>query len=138
MLIRTTVIALHQANVTGNYTVLRDLGAVEMRALNSDADLAARFASFRQNHVSLAAAVLLDATLDQKPALSTSGQLRLVGHFATKPQQIVFDMTFLYENGFWRIAVLNIGTQAVTTPAPVAAAPATAVKPPPPRPRPQP
>ncbi len=113
-LIRTTLIALHQANITGNYTVLRDLGARILQASNTDADLAARFAGFRQNRISLSPVVLLDAVLDDKPRLSTDGQLRLVGHFQTKPQEIIFDMTFLYEGDAWRIAILNVGTRLPT------------------------
>ncbi|HEY5080388.1 MAG TPA: hypothetical protein VII91_00385 [Bauldia sp.] len=145
-LIRATIVALHQANVTGNYTVLRDLGSTIMQASNNAADLARHFASFRENHVSLSAAILLDATLDQKPMLSTDGQLRLVGHFVTTPREIVFDMTFLYQNGAWRITLLNVGTRQGGTdsgasptapPAkPASAAPVPQVPPPKPKPKP--
>ncbi len=110
-LIRTTLIALDQANVTGNYTVLRDLGASVLRAANTAADLAARFAAFRQKRISLAPAVLVDAVLDEKPKLSTDGVLRLVGHVPTKPQEIIFDLTFLYEGGDWRIAQISVATR---------------------------
>ena len=127
-LIRSTLIALHQANVTGNYTVLRDLGASVMQSANTAADLAARFADFRQKQISLAPAVLFDAILDDKPKLSTDGALRLVGHFPTKPQEIVFDLTFLYERGVWRVAQLSVGTRVPT------AEPAAAAKPPLPKP----
>ncbi len=59
----------------------------------------------------LAPTVLVDAILDQKPALSTNGVLHLIGHFPTTPQEVVFDMTFAYEAGTWRIAVLSVGTR---------------------------
>ncbi len=130
MLIRETMVALDQADITGNYTVLRDLGASVMRASNTAADLADHFADFRRKRVSLAQAVLFDAVLDQKPALSTDGALRLVGHFPTTPQEIVFDLTFLFEDGTWRIAQISAGTRA-----PAAAGtppPATAPAKPPP------
>ena len=113
-LIRTTIIALHQANITGNYTVLRDLGANELQSVNTAADLATRFADFRQKHINLAPAVLFDPILDDKPKLSTDGALRLIGHFPTKPQQIVFDLIFLYEAGAWRIAQLSVATRLPT------------------------
>jgi hypothetical protein len=111
MLIRTTMIALDQANATGNYTVLRDLGAAILRTSNSDADLAELFVQFRKNRMSLAATVLVDAILDQKPELSTNGVLHLVGHFPTTPQEVIFDMTFAWESGAWRIALLRVGTR---------------------------
>jgi hypothetical protein len=114
MLIRTTMIALDQANATGNYTVLRDLGASIMRASNTDADLAELFAQFRKSRMSMAPTVLIDPILDQKPELSTNGVLHLVGHFPTTPQEVIFDMTFAYELGGWRIAVLSVGTRLAT------------------------
>ena len=48
MLIRTTLIALNQANQTGNYSVLRDLGTPQFQSLNSDARLAEIFAALRK------------------------------------------------------------------------------------------
>ncbi len=121
-LIRGTIIALHDANVTGNYTVLRDLGANELQVANTAADLAARFADFRQKRINLAPAVIFDPVLDQKPQLSTNGTLRLVGHFPTSPQQVIFDLTFRFEAGAWRIAQISVGIRPA--PAPAAANPA--------------
>lgn len=111
MLIRGTIVALHQANVTGNYTVLRDLGASSLRQTNSPADLAVLFAEFRERRFNLAPAVLFDAVLDQKPKLTPNGLLQVIGHFPTKPQEVLFDMTFLYEAGAWRLALLRVGSR---------------------------
>lgn len=111
MLIRTTVVAVHQANTTGNYTVLRDLGAAELRNGNDPSRLADLFRSFRDDKLNLAPAVLHDPLLDEDPKLTTDGFLRLVGHFPTAPQEIVFDLTFRYETGAWRPSVISIGTR---------------------------
>ena len=43
-LIRSSLLALHHANVTGNYTVLRDLSAPSFRSRNTAADLSGSFA----------------------------------------------------------------------------------------------
>jgi hypothetical protein len=111
ILIRCTMVALHQANVTGNYTVLRELGSIGFQASNSPAQLTELFREYRERRVNLAAAVIFDAKLDEGPRLSTDGMLRLVGHFPTKPQEIVFDLTFRFERGDWRISSLNIETR---------------------------
>ena len=37
--------------------------------------------------------------------------LRLVGHFPTKPQEVLFDMTFHYERGGWRLALISVGSR---------------------------
>ena len=111
MLIRMTVVALHQANLTGNYTVLRDLGSSELRAANDPALLADLFRNFRDSKLNLAPAVLFDPLLDEDPRLTTDGFLRLVGHFPTAPQEIVFDLTFRYETGAWRPSIISVGTR---------------------------
>jgi len=138
ILIRTTLIALHDANVTGNYTVLRDLGASVLQVNNTAADLAAQFAEFRKQRINLAPTVLFDPVLDQKPELSTDGVLHLVGHVPTKPQEVVFDLTFGYEAGAWRLAVIKVGTRMASDAATAAGAVAAPSPAPVPTPRPRP
>jgi len=111
MLIRGTLAALHHANATGNYTVLRDLGTIDFQVSNSAARLADLFREFREKQFNLAAVIVIDARLDKDPQLTTDGTLRLIGHFPTKPQEILFDITFLYERGAWRISTLNVGAR---------------------------
>jgi len=106
---------------------------------NTAADLAAQFAEFRKQRINLAPTVLFDPVLDQKPELSTDGVLHLVGHVPTKPQEVVFDLTFGYEAGAWRLAVIKVGTRmasdaATTTGTDAAPSPAPV---PTPRPRPK-
>src|SRR5690348_9504462 len=46
-LVRSVMLAVDQANKTGNYTVLRDLGSPSFRAANDAAKLAQIFAAIR-------------------------------------------------------------------------------------------
>ena len=50
MLIRTTLIALSQANQTGNHSVLHDLGTPQFQATNMDARLAEIFSDLRHRN----------------------------------------------------------------------------------------
>lgn len=50
---RATLIALNQANQTGNYTVLRDLGAGDFRNVNDASRLGAIFQVLREQAVDL-------------------------------------------------------------------------------------
>src|SRR2546429_4997849 len=52
ILIRSALLALDQANKTGNYTVLRDLGSPDFQA-NSAARLAEIFAQQRRDNIDL-------------------------------------------------------------------------------------
>lgn len=111
MLVRTTIVALHHANVTANYSVLHDLGDRRFQATFSQVVLADMFREFRERGVNLAPAVLFDAQLDGEPRLTEDGLLRVVGHFPTAPQQIVFDLIYRSEDGMWRIDGINVGTR---------------------------
>lgn len=111
MLVRSTIVALHQANLTANYSVLHDLGGRQFQKNFSQAALADMFREFRERGVNLAPVVLYDAQFDGQPRLTEDGLLRVVGHFPTAPQQIVFDVIYRSEDGMWRIDAINVGTR---------------------------
>lgn len=117
VLIRSTVVALDQANLTGNYSVLHDLGDGTFRNTYSQAALADMFRAFREQNIALNSVVLFDAELDAPPQLTQDGYLHLLGHFPTVPNQVIFDITYRYEDGPWRIDGLNVGMRKPPTPA---------------------
>lgn len=110
MLIRTTLIALSQANLTGNYSVLRDLGTFQFQATNTDARLAEIFAGLRGRNLDFSPVVFFDPKLIRPPALEGS-ILRLTGFIPTKPQRIIFDMGFEQFGSEWRISAIVIDIQ---------------------------
>jgi hypothetical protein len=59
ILIRSTLLALDQANKTGNYTVLRDLGSPGFHS-NTAARLAEIFAAQRKDNIDLSGTAVLD------------------------------------------------------------------------------
>jgi hypothetical protein len=103
ILIRATLIALNQANVTGNYTVLRDLGAPGFKENNSANKLAQVFASIRQRNLDLALVLLVEPKLYRKPAITPKGLLRITGFFPTDRERINFDLMFQSVEGRWRL-----------------------------------
>jgi hypothetical protein len=66
ILIRESLLALDQANKTGNYTVLRDLGSPAFQA-NSAARLSEIFAKQRNDNVDLSGVVVIDPQLTLLP-----------------------------------------------------------------------
>jgi hypothetical protein len=120
-LIRTTLVALHQADVTGNYTVLRDLSAPGFRERNSDADLARIFAPVRDAKIDLGAVVILDPHIRQA-TINDKKMLHIAGTLDTKPVAVNFELLFQPVDGTWRldgIAVLPVQAQPATqNPAP--------------------
>lgn len=117
MLIRTTLIALSQANQTGNYSVLRDLGTPQFQAMNTDARLAEIFAGLRSRNLDLSPVIFFDPKLVREPAIQPGGLLRLTGFIPTEPQRILFDLGFESVADQWRLSAIVIDVQ----PAPVGA-----------------
>jgi hypothetical protein len=103
IMIRTTLVALYQANVTNNYSVLRDLGAPSFREANSVERLSAAFADLRRRGGDIAPVVLALPTLSRPATIDQNGMLRLTGAFDTKPNELAFDLVFQPVNGFWQL-----------------------------------
>ena len=114
LLIRTTILAINQANRTGNYTVLRDLGAPGFQKVNTAAKLAEKFSNQRNADLDLGPILFFNPTLIRKPALNADNMLHVSGFFPTRPQQVNFDFLFDFIDGEWRHFGLGLGTQAVT------------------------
>jgi hypothetical protein len=111
-LLRGTLSALNQANITGNYSVLRDLGAPAFRDANSSAALADRFRMWRERKLDFAAVLLLDAQLARAPAIGPDGALRLAGHFPTAPLRVDFDLAYQPVGGNWRLVAIDADVSA--------------------------
>ena len=110
-LIRTTLLALNNANQTGNYTVLRDLAAPSFRERNSAADLAQVFGELRRAKLDLSMAALLMPEIEQPPSLDADRRLRLKGSYATQPNRVVFDILYEAVAGEWQLYGLSISTR---------------------------
>ena len=100
---RTVMIAVHHANLTGNYSVLRELGSPDFQKRYSTAALSDRFSSFRKGRINLSPVALFVPRLTQPPKYVKPGIIVLSGFFPTKPQQIKFELYFQIVRGAWRL-----------------------------------
>nr|WP_245258366.1 hypothetical protein [Rhodopseudomonas palustris] len=123
ILIRSTLLALDQANKTGNYTVLRDLGAAGFQ-INTAARLAEIFAKQRNENLDLSGVAVIEPQLNLLPQVEANGLMRMAGFFPSVPSQVNFELTFAPVNGQWRLFGLSvsIGQAAPVAPQPPAAA----------------
>lgn len=122
-LVRGAVIALNQANLSDDYSVLRDLGAPGFREANTPASLAENFAALRSRNIDLAPTAVIDPRLFRAPAIDGQGYLRLTGYFPSSPEQVNFDLAFAFDSGAWRLFGIGLNT---SIPAPAAQAAPTA------------
>jgi hypothetical protein len=116
LLTRTTVIAVNQANKTGNYSVLRDLAAPGFQASNNSAQLAEIFGELRKRNLDLSPVLFYQPKFTSRPVLLPNGMLRVVGLFPSRPQQVNFDLVFEQIQGDWRIYGISIGTRLAPPP----------------------
>lgn len=126
ILIREALLALDQANKTGNYSVLRDLGSPAFQN-NNPARLAEIFAKQRNENVDLSGVAVIDPQLTLLPQIEASGLLHMTGFFPSVPTQVNFDLAYAAVNGQWRLFGISVAlgrTEPVApAPPPQAAAP---------------
>jgi hypothetical protein len=110
MMIRSSIIALNQANKTGNYSVLLDLGAPAFRASNNSASLAQIFAALRQRNLDLSPILFFTPKLVQQPVIGPNGILRLAGFFPTAPERVNFDIYMQMVGTEWQLFGIGVST----------------------------
>ena len=116
-LVWSSITALDQANRTGNYSVLRDLGAPSFQANNSAATLGGIFEHLRGLHVDLANTLIVMPVYSSPPFIQ-GGILRAKGIFALRPTPIGFDLLFQQVSGEWRLLGISVVPLVRTTPPP--------------------
>ena len=117
ILVRSTLLALDQANKTGNYTVLRDLGAPGFQ-MNSAARLGEIFAKQRNEMLDLSAVAALDPQPTLLPQIEANGLMRMAGFIPSVPTAINFEMLFAPVDGQWRLFGISVapGQAALAAP----------------------
>jgi hypothetical protein len=110
MLVRTSLVALNQANFTGNYTVLHALGTPQLQASISPAQFAIAFTNLRDQKLDLSPILVLTPELTVPPSLDRKGTLRLEGVFRTTPVHLSFVIVLRPISGVWRIDGISVST----------------------------
>ncbi len=108
-LLWSTMAAVDQANRTGNYSVLRDLGSSAFQAGSNPTSLAAAFTPLRSQGIDLGDTLLTMPNWTQVPTVQ-GGQLRMSGSFPIRTAPVVFDVAFVWERG-WRLHGLAVRSQ---------------------------
>jgi hypothetical protein len=130
ILVRSTLMALDQANKTGNYSVLRELGSPEFQA-NNPARLAEIFSKQRNEGLDLSGVAVLDPQLTLMPQIQQNGMLRMAGFFPSAAMQLNFELVFAPVDRQWKIFGMSvqIGPSAPKAPeSPSAPAPKPSVE----------
>lgn len=122
VMIRSSLLALHHANLTGNYTVLRDLGAPGFQSVNSAARLSDIFRAFRSEGIDLTKCVLVTPQLAQPPGIDSKGRLRLKGLIEISPTAVYFDLLYARVGDTWRLFGISVAPRVQNAGAPASPA----------------
>ena len=112
-LARSTLMALNDANRTGNYSVLRDLASPAFQSVNSPAALARIFEGLRREHVDLSVAALVAPVWDAPPAFSRDGLYRIAGHYRAGRHLVRFSLAFVLIDESWRLIEIGVRAEQV-------------------------
>jgi hypothetical protein len=107
ILVRSTLLALDHANKSGNYTVLRDLGAPAFQ-VNTAARLAEIFAGHRREGLDLSGVIVIDPQFSLLPQIEANGLMHMTGFFPSVPKQVNFDLIFVPVGGQWRLFGISV------------------------------
>lgn len=115
LLVRTSLLTLNDALQTGNFTVLRDMGAPGFREANSAARLSRIFGNLVQQGIDLSAVAVITPQLAEAPVIDPqSGMLRVKGTFPGQSVKIDFEALYQPVAGRWRIFGLAVNPTPAT------------------------
>jgi hypothetical protein len=115
-LVWSIMAAVDHANATGNYSVLRDLGAPSFQSANNPATLAGTFQAIRNQRLDLSNTLLVSPTFDIGPRIE-NGMLRMRGVFPLRPNGIAFDLLFQPVQGRWALFGIALAPASAVAPA---------------------
>jgi hypothetical protein len=117
MLIRSSLLALGQANKAGNYSVLRELAAPQAQDATTPARFSEAFAPLRAANVDLGPIAVTDPSLSAPPTVGRDGVLRLTGFFPSKQGQVDFSLAYGQVRGRWSALGMTVNPPKAGTPA---------------------
>jgi hypothetical protein len=123
LMVRNAIVALSQANITGNYTVLREMGTADFQMTNSPARLAEIFATLRSRKIDLSPVMVFSPKYTSAPALE-GPILRVAGYFPTAPEQVQFELAYQHSGDQWLLGGIAVSVAPPADGAQASAAPA--------------
>ena len=113
-LIWSTMAAVHHANQSGNYSVLRDMASPAFQAANDPASLVLSFSGLRASNIDLSNALLLAPTYRTAPTLE-NGILHVQGFFGIRPTSLMFNFRYQWIGGQWKLYSIGIQERDMAT-----------------------
>ena len=112
-LVRSTLMALHDANRTGNYGVFRALAAPQFQAVNSEQSLGRIFERLRGAGVDLSPVAVVSPDWDAASGIGADRLLRLRGGYRAGRHTVRFTLVYTTVEDVWRLMEISVGAEPV-------------------------
>lgn len=109
-LVKTSLLTLNDANVTGIYTVLHAKLSKPFRDQFPPERLKETFREFRDKQIDYESIAPLKPVYVPPPAIDGDGRLVVKGYFPTEPLRLQFDLDFIPSDGEWKMIGVNVKT----------------------------
>lgn len=108
VLIKTALLTLNDANITGNYTVLHAKLAKVFRDQFNPERLKQAFKTFAEQKADWSLIAAMGPMQSAEATIDKRGALLLRGYFDTSPSRLTYDLDFLLSEGEWKPVKLHV------------------------------
>ena len=102
-LVKSSLLSLNDANVTGNYAVLHAKLSKPFREQFPPERLKATFKEFQTNGADFDIIAAMPPSYDPRPVVDDDGKLVVKGTFPTEPQRLRFELEYIPSDGEWKL-----------------------------------
>ena len=110
-LVKTTLLSLNDAVVTGDYSVFHAKLSKPFRQQFTQEKLAQSFASFAEKALDIGIISAFTPTYDAAPNIDGLGRLLVKGYFPTEPSHCYFDLKFIQSEGNWKLVGIDVNVK---------------------------
>lgn len=113
MLIKSYLLTLNDANITGNYAVLQARLAKPFREQFDAERLKQVFKAFSDKKIDYSIIAAKPPIASSESKIDNRGALILRGYFDTTPSRVSYDLDFIPSEGEWKPIKLNVHVKPV-------------------------
>lgn len=113
VMVKTTLLTLNDANLTGNYDVMHAKMARAFREKFGPDTLKQAFRTFAGKHIDIIAATPLVTTHEAR--IDSSGALMLRGYFDTTPSRLNYALDYAISEGEWKLIAIDVKVKGPST-----------------------
>jgi hypothetical protein len=107
-LVKSSLLTLNDANVTGNYAVLHAKLSKPFREQFSPEKLKATFKEFSKGNADYDIIAAMKPAYDPQPVVDSEGKLVVKGSFPTEPSRVQFELEFIPSDGEWKLIRIHV------------------------------